>query len=230
MARQLGLLAGTFALTLALLTAAWAGLGSPAVTAPTPFPAVEDTSPTKMATAPPATRGPTAAPRATATPRPAATPTPARTPRPSDGPSPTATAGGEAQATYVVRGVDYDTAEVPPDATLTRLGDGSVVLETGASSTAPLTLAWRLPSPPITPGSRPAGIVVRVCGSASGDFWEVYGPVGGEPEEYEVEAPDSAGCWEFATAPDAELTVRVATELRTRMIVERIEYEAVPGA
>ena len=70
---------------------------------------------------------------------------------------------------------------------------------------------------------------VRICGRGEGDFWEVYGPDGGDPFEYEVLPPQADGCWHFNGAPGHDLSVIGAVMLRSRMTIEFVEYAITFG-
>jgi hypothetical protein len=65
---------------------------------------------------------------------------------------------------------------------------------------------------------------VLVCGTASGDFWESYGPQGSDPTEYEVVPPESDGCWHYRDAPGPDTTVKAFVHLATTFTITRIEY------
>ena len=155
--------------------------------------------------------------------RPSATPflAPVRTPVAAA--SPTAiTEPGETQV-YVVYGTDYVDSRVPTGATLTSTDAGAVLQTTRAADDA-LLVTYELPRSTLPADSVIHSVAVRVCGSGEGDFWEVYGPLGAEPFEYEVTPPSADGCWHFVDGNGGDMSIIAATMYETRMVVQRVEY------
>jgi hypothetical protein len=242
--RQFALVGGAFALTLAVLLGAWLALG--AITGGTPAPTASPTdvptaspaaSPTEIATATSTvasspTLGPSPSASATASPASSPTPTSSAAPTPTLTPVPSIVGGKTVVVT--VRGQDYALAQGldPPHATITNLTGGGIRMFTDGTTSGPLTVTYRLPALP--PSLLPAGktirrIDVKVCGSGSGDFWEVYGPPGSAPVEYEAAPPAADGCWHFAGAPGPDSTVIADVNINpigvtSTMQIDRLVY------
>jgi hypothetical protein len=247
-ARQMALLVGSFSVTLALLMTVWmVGFGgrsplAPEPTAsPTPAPEVTEApvAPTDAPTVSPSpsevppteapTPSPTPAPTPVAvTPTPAPSPTqaPLRTPFSSVPPQPTTSPADT--ITFVVHGSDYVASDVPSDATLARFGTSAVLTTTSASSDA-LWVTWRLDPALLPVGRTIHSVNVRICGEGTGHFWEVYGPDGGDPFEYEVVPPNDGDCWLFSNAPGHDLTVLGGVMLESRLTITSVEYEVTFG-
>ena len=66
-------------------------------------------------------------------------------------------------------------------------------------------------------------VETRVCGQGGGDFYEVYGPYGADPVEYEVKPPAADGCWHFV-GEGSDYDVTVYVYVHATLIVDRIEY------
>jgi hypothetical protein len=225
--QQLALLGGSFMLTIAGLMSVWM------VTAGTPAPSVSpgpSARPTPSPTPTPFNPQPT---------EPGAEPTPTRTPFLINGntPAPLRTPGivlprpsVEPGETVVITldGREYDEATVPRNAKLSRSGP-RVTLDTNRSSGEPLWVNWRLPAEALPQDAVIANVDVKMCGYGDGDFWEVYGPDGGEPFEYEVIRPGPDGCWSFTGAPGHDLSVVAGVMLQSRLVIERIEYTITLG-
>jgi hypothetical protein len=248
--QNLVLLAGSFMLTFALLLTVWmVATGAPQATPqPSPTPAPPATLaplpsqtpltpglPTPSAPAAP-TDDPTTLPSPTVSAPPSATPfplpsaswspPPMRTPPPSIAPAPSVEPG-EIQ-TLVIAGTAYVAADVPSNGQLLNTSRGAL-LETSRDSSDALWVTYDLPPERLPAGALIHSVDVRVCGIGEGDFWEVYGPPGGEPFEYEVVAPGADGCWHFFDAPAGDLSVIAATMLQSRLLIERIEYTITFG-
>jgi len=239
---RIAMLIGSFALTFALLSALWMVsarfLQGPAPTAaPTGTPYYE-----LVATPPPATPEPTPAPTEAPTPEPTAVETPAQeSPRvtaaptlsgPSATPVPLRTPppsfvlpslGATDTQTIVVSGSAYTSSQVPDGASIVQSGDG-IVLETTTNSPDALWVTYNLDAAALPPGAVVEKVDARVCGQGAGQFWELYGPVGSNPTEYEVSQPEADGCWHFTDAPGDDLSVIVATMLESTLYIETVEY------
>ena len=124
-----------------------------------------------------------------------------------------------------VLGADYVDSAIAPNATATRLADGSVLLQSTRMYSYPTTLTYTLPGDRLPPGTHITGILAtKVCGSASGDFWESYGPDGSEPTEHEFGPPQPDGCWHYGAAPGPDTTVTVGMRTQTTYTITRVEY------
>lgn len=154
-----------------------------------------------------------------ATPRPSATPRLTVTPRPSSGPAGT--------IEVVVRGRDYFTTNATEPGEITFQPNGGIVMETGRALTNAVAVDYRVPPGSIPSGRSIVSIDTKVCGSGSGDFWEAYGPDGGEPDEYEARDPEADGCWHFTGAPGPDSTTRAATQYQSKMRVDQVIYTIV---
>ena len=246
------MLVGSFLLTFILLTVVWMlafggsgtrGAGSEPTPSRSPYYTLAATPPPPTSTPPPPTPMPTptrhpsaspstvstaapstAAPSADPLPSPVSTgfsPPPLRTALPSVIDLPSTTPGST--ETYVVVGSAYVSSDVPSNGRLATNGD-KAMLETTSTSSDALWVTYML-----DPGQLPVGAVINsvdvaICGRGEGTFWEVYGPPGSEPHEYEVIQPEADGCWHFADAPTSDLSVLAGTMLDSRLLIERVEY------
>lgn len=232
------LVIGSFLVTFALLVTGWmVATGTPAATA-SPTPSVAPTvapvvSLAPVTPTPPRPETPTPEPTPTSTPAPATptptttfSPPPMRTPPPSGEPLPS-TLPGSTQ-TIVVAGNSYISADVPSHGRLLNTQRGAL-LETSRDSSDALWVTYDLPAESLPAGAVVHSVDVRICGVGEGDFWEVYGPPGGEPFEYEVIAPAADGCWHFSDAPPGDMTVIAAVMLQSRLLIESVEYTITFG-
>src|SRR6187549_788573 len=172
-------------LTLALLLVVWmVGFNRPRASQATPYVAPSlSFDPQSSQTPPPGpfgTPGPEQ-PVLTLPPPPMAgmlrTPVPSVAPRASTLPGPT--------VTYTVNGADYVTSDVPGEASVYVDGT-SLVIQTGRTSPDQAWVTWRLSPEQLGTTAAIHSVDVSVCGQGQGDFWETYGPDGGNPFEYEV--------------------------------------------
>ena len=163
------------------------------------------------------------APSRTPRPRPSASSSIAPVRTPLAGSSPTAPTQPGESVVLVISGADFVDSSVPDGATLTQV-DGAAVLESTRQAEEALLVTYDLPRDRLPAGALIHSVAVRVCGTGVGDFWEVYGPLGAEPFEYEVTAPSADGCWHFAGGNGGDMTVIAATMYETRMVVEQLEY------
>ena len=125
---------------------------------------------------------------------------------------------------YTLRGDEYDDVDVPEDGKFTEKPDGSVLMETTRLRSYQLIVTYVLPDDVIPPGSRITRIDTRVCGSGEGDFWETYGPEGGDTLEQEVSAPGADGCWHYQNAPGFDTSVIAIIRLQSKMTITKVEY------
>ena len=239
---RLAMLIGSFLITFTLLLTGWmilsgrplyadpAALPTPSLSPPaapveTSAAPVETTAPMSS---PPPSQTPTALPTPTPTSPPTSTPSPSpvpmRTPPTSLEPLPSGSPG--LTQTFVVAGSDFTSSEVPSNGRLVRNGDVAV-LQTSTDSSDVLWVIYKL-----DPSALPAGVVIHsvdalICGRGTGDFWEVYGPTGSEPTEYEVVPPSVDGCWHFEDAPTTDMSVIAATMLDSQLVVERVEFTII---
>ena len=112
---------------------------------------------------------------------------------------------------------------VPEGARIRRIGT-SVRVDSTADTSQAAWVIWHLSPDRLPPGAVIHSVDVRVCGSGEGDFWEVYGPDGSQPTEYEVSPPADDGCWHFTGAPGHDLTVAAGTELASTMTIDAVEF------
>jgi hypothetical protein len=230
--RQLALLVGTFLATIAVLAGAWSLLVRPPAraadaqlpmptltTVPTPTPPVSAV-PTTSST--PTSRAPS--PSATSSWAASARPSPLRTPGPTPVPTATPPPGSTTVVEVMVAGDEYVSEEVPDPGRLERLGAGRILLESTRSTPGAVLVRYELDPGALPPGAHVVAADVDVCGTGEGDFWEAYGPDGGDPFEYEVVPPGDHGCWTFVAAPGHDLSVIAAVQGGSRMTVERIVY------
>lgn len=242
--KRFGVLVGSFLVTFALLASVWmigtgrsplGGLAptpSPAPTqAPTPAP-LATTAPTASpspSTSPTASPRPSASPSATiafATPSPS--PAPLRTPPASFVPPPSGQPGGDTQ-TYTLMGKEFTRYEVPDGGSLLLNGD-ALVLRTTEDSPDALWVIYSLDPARLPAGASVYSVSTSICGHGNGTFWEVYGPTGSDPHEYEVVPPDADGCWHFRDAHTNDLSAIAATMLESTMVIDRVVFTVTFGA
>lgn len=175
-----------------------------------------------------ATRHPagTAVPDKTKPPAPTRRPDRSPRPRPSTvayvNPGPSFLPDG--RIVYTLRGDEYEDVDVPDSGTFTERPDGSVLLETIRLYSYQLILTYALPEDVIPVGKTITRVDTRVCGSGEGDFWETYGPEGGDTLEHEVSAPGADGCWHYEKAPGFDTSVIAIIRLGSKMTIEKVEY------
>jgi len=233
--KQYGLLAAAFGGTLAVLLALFfvfeqlsAG-GGTAVASPSPSASAVAGTPPTPAPTPRLTAGPLPSGNLRPTLVPSDPPTPIPTPEPTPKPgqtarpTPTPVAAGSV-VQIVVAGRDYIHAEVPANGKITKLADGGAELRTTRVSSDTLTVTYRLPLAKLPPGVKNGRVDAKVCGKATGDFWETYGPTGATPAEYEYLPPASDGCWHYAGASLADTDLFAIINLETTFRVDRVVY------
>lgn len=142
------------------------------------------------------------------------------------GGGPSSVPGSAKTVVVTVNGADYDkaTVQMVDVSSVTPLPNGSVAMQTDRTGHGTLFVSWKAPSSPdLQPGSV-ARIDTAVCGTGSGDFWEVYGPTGSDEAEYEVVPPSGDGCWHFHNAPGPDTTITVGVTLTSILEIERVVY------
>ena len=159
---------------------------------------------------------------------PAPTRRPDRSPRPRPSVIPYVNPGPstlpDGRIVYTLRGDEYDEVDVPGNGTFIERPDGAVTLETTRDYSYQLVVTYYLPEDAIPAGRRITRIDTRVCGSGEGDFWETYGPEGGDTLEHEVSAPGPDGCWHYERAPGDDTSVIAIIRLRSTMTITKVEY------
>jgi hypothetical protein len=86
----------------------------------------------------------------------------------------------------------------------------------------------------LRPGDLPAGtklsrLDLKVCGTAKGDFWEIYGPDGADPYEIEVGQPEADGCWHFNGGTGDGSAIDLYINGNTHMRIDRLVYTVTVG-
>jgi hypothetical protein len=116
----------------------------------------------------------------------------------------------------------------PPGTTLTDTPDGGLRADTtrGAGS---VYVQWKLADGVIPTSPRVVNVETLVCGTARGDFFEVYGPYGAAEIEYEVTQPSADGCWHFTRDPGTDYSVEIYVNGDASLTVSRIEYRVTFG-
>ena len=231
--RQTVLMGGAFALTFALLAGAFVGLQELGRDPDRPLLMTPGPTLIAVASVPPSvrpTRHPAGTPRPQTTrpPTPTRKPTADRTAKPSGAPSAAPTAAPSTvpgdPLVVVLGGDQYEVADVPDNGKLTRHPDGSITIETTRDYSFQLMVTWFLPTDAIPAGARIARLDTRICGSGGGDFWESYGPEGGETLEAEVSGPGPDGCWHYPNAPGWDSSVIAIIRLQSSMTITTVEY------
>lgn len=187
----------------------------------TPTPTAAPTA-TGSPTAPP-TATPSAAPTAapTASPVPTAAPTPVPTAPPA---TPPPSIGPDGIATYILDGAAFTAVDVPDGARVRRSGT-DVILDSTRDAPGSTKVFWLLDPSALPQGRTIESVDGRICGIGEGDFWEVYGPPGSEPEEYEVTQPEADGCWHFGDAPGDYLEFHAEVEADSTLTITQVVYE-----
>ena len=120
-------------------------------------------------------------------------------------------------------GKQFTTYEVPEEGSLLLNGD-SLVLRTTDDSSDALWVIYSLDPTALPAGARVHSISTAICGRGSGTFWEVYGPTGSDPLEYEVTPPDADGCWHFTDAQTGDMSAIAATMLDSTLVIDRVVF------
>lgn len=233
--KRYALLGGSFLVTFALLVSVWmvgtgrSPLGGLAQTPSPPPTAAPTTTPVETAT-PTGSPSPTATPTGTPSQTPSLTPPPAtpspspaplRTLPPSFAPPPSSRPGGS--QTFTLTGAQYSSYQIPEAASLLLNGDALVMRTTSESDDA-MWVTYRIEPTQLPAGATVHSVSVAICGYGSGQFWEVYGPTGSEPHEYEVVPPDADGCWHFRDAQTNDISAIAGTMLESTMVIERVVF------
>ncbi len=104
------------------------------------------------------------------------------------------------------------------------MGNGGITIATSRDADYPFRLEWVFAPSGLPPDALVSHIETRVCGRGTGDFYEVYGPYGSDPVEYEVKPPSDDGCWHFSGGPsDYNVTVYVYGD--STLTIDRIEMD-----
>lgn len=236
--KQLGLLFATFGGTLAVLLVAFLVIrqlgatsgGSTAASA----------SPSASPLAGVSTPVPTARPSRSIPPRPSVPPddpSPSPSPSPPTGTvaarrTPVPTPPPVAPGTVVeikVPGSGFVHEEVPSNGTVTKVAGGGVILQTTREFSEPLTVTYKLPLYQLPSGIKVVRVDAALCGNASGDFWESYGPAGSEPPEDEVTPPGPDGCWHYLGGSLSDTAVFAIIRTETTFKIDRVVYTVTAG-
>jgi hypothetical protein len=114
-------------------------------------------------------------------------------------------------------------SDIPPEDKVDPLANGEIRITTTRSAGYPLYIEWTLDTGVFPADAKVVSVETRVCGHGEGDFYEVYGPYGSDPVEYEVKPPAADGCWHFVgEGSDYDVTVYVYDD--AVMTIERIEF------
>jgi iron uptake system EfeUOB component EfeO/EfeM len=132
--------------------------------------------------------------------------------------------GGDTILTVSVPGNQYSRLALASNGKVDAGPAGAEVLSADRSGSQASTLSYTLPANSIPPSDILRSVDVRICGAASGDFWESYGPTGSAPREYERMAPGADGCWTFTKGSGADTTVVVGVRLASTMTIDRVDY------
>ena len=138
--------------------------------------------------------------------------------------TPVPAGSSDAATTITVPGALFTAYDTQAHSTISKLSNGSVVVTGTADDSNPTTLMWELPKSAIPAGSKIARLDTLICGSGEGNFWEVYGPDGSDPEEYEGAQPAADGCWHFTRAPGLDTSVHADIQLASSLRIDRVVY------
>lgn len=229
--RQSLLMVGAFGLTFAILAGAFLALQSlardperPLFTPNPSLVAIASVAPTPMPTRHAAGTPPPKQPQTTRPPTPTRKPTTRPTAAPSAAPTGEATIPADGTVRVVLRGDQYEIADIPENGTVTRLAAGGIRLETTRTYSHQLMVTWFVPDDAVPAGATITEVDVAVCGNGDGDFYETYGPEGSEPLEHEVEPPGPDGCWHYDNALGDDTSVIAIVRLASHLVIDRVEY------
>jgi hypothetical protein len=142
---------------------------------------------------------------------------------PAQGPSALPSAGQT--LTYTVSPRAPVNQTIPEATSVTNVGTDGIRAEATRAANHLLYLQWQLPpETTLPPGSRVVDVHTVVCGSGTGDFWEIYGPYGALEIEYEVTDPSADGCWHFTQDPGTNYRVEIYVDGNSAMTITKIEF------
>lgn len=224
-------MAGAFALTFALMAGAFMALQSlardperPLLTAGPSLANLASVAPTPLPTRHAAGTPPPRQPQTTRPPTPTRKPTTRPSAAASAVPTGEATIPADGTLRVVLRGDQYELADIPENGKVTPVAGGGIRIETTRLYSHQLMVTWFLPDDALPAGATITEVDVAVCGSGDGDFYETYGPEGSEPMEHEVEPPGPDGCWHYDDALGDDTSVIAIVRLGSHLVIDRVEY------
>jgi len=224
-------MAGAFALTFALMAGAFVALQSlardperPLLTAGPSLANMASVAPTPLPTRHAAGTPPPRQPQTTRPPTPTRKPTTRPSAAASAAPTGEATIPADGTLRVVLRGDQYELADIPENGKVTPVAGGGIRIETTRLYSHQLMVTWFLPDDALPAGATITEVDVAVCGSGDGDFYETYGPEGSEPMEHEVEPPGPDGCWHYDDALGDDTSVIAIVRLGSHLVIDRVEY------
>ena len=115
--------------------------------------------------------------------------------------------------------------------TLTDVSTDGIRGESTEAATSALYVEWTLPIATTLPADKKVvNVETLVCGSVTGDLYEVYGPAGSAETEYEETPPQADGCWHFTQDPGSDYRVEILVEKDSVMTIDRIEFKVTFAA
>jgi hypothetical protein len=129
--------------------------------------------------------------------------------------------------TVEVPGTGYVRLDESPGK-VTRDGD-TLIVETERGTFISTRIGYDLPDGTFPPDTVFSRIDMKLCGSGTGDFWEVYAPSGGEPLEQEVTQPADDGCWHFDGAAEGDPYFEAFVNGGSRMVIDKVVYTLTIG-
>ena len=151
------------------------------------------------------------------------TPEPLASPTPSAAPTASAVPGSGDTRPIRLDGSAYSSAIVPDGSRVRRVGQSAVIISTRDSADS-TWVTWTMPEGSLPANAHITRVDAAICGSGEGDFWEVYGPAGSDPAEYEATLPSGDGCWHFMNAPGNGLDVTAGALLESHMTITAVEF------
>jgi len=112
---------------------------------------------------------------------------------------------------------------VPPEAVVTNRAGGGIRITTIRSAAFPVSMDWTLATSAFPGDASVLAVETLICGRGEGDFYEVYGPYGADPVEYEVTPPSADGCWHF-TGDDSDYAITLYVSGDASLVIDRIEF------
>ena len=128
----------------------------------------------------------------------------------------------------MVPGTAYVRLDEQEGGSVTAHGD-ALVIQTVRDVYFSTRIGYDLPPGSVPSGTTFARIDMKLCGSASGDFWETYAPDGGEPFEQEVTQPEADGCWHFDGADGGDPYFESFVVGKSTMRIEKVVYKLTVG-